>query len=107
VWLNADTRLRYPNKFIGQTRVVELDGEAYFEVEKMRDKPFVVVTNKEKVEVLGTHFNVYSFPGEQESKVSLLEGKVKVSVPIGKERLLVPGEQALVNGENSLFSKPL
>lgn len=99
VWLNADTRLRYPNKFIGQTRVVELDGEAYFEVEKMRDKPFVVVTNKEKVEVLGTHFNVYSFPGEQESKVSLLEGKVKVSVPIGKERLLVPGEQALVNGE--------
>lgn len=99
VWLNADTRLRYPNKFTGQTRIVELDGEAYFEVEKMKGKPFVVVTNKEKIEVLGTHFNVYSFPGEQESKVSLLEGKVKVSVPIGKEKLLVPGEQAVIHGD--------
>jgi ferric-dicitrate binding protein FerR (iron transport regulator) len=100
VWLNAETRLRYPNKFTGQTRVVELDGEAYFEVEKMRGKPFIVVTNKEKVEVLGTHFNVYSFPAEQQSKVSLLEGKVKVSVPVGKERVLVPGEQAVVHGDD-------
>lgn len=99
VWLNADTRLRYPNKFTDKQRVVELDGEAYFEVAKAAGKPFIVVTAKEKVEVLGTHFNVYSFPKEKESKVSLLEGKVKVSVPAGKTRLLQPGEQASVQGE--------
>lgn len=99
VWLNADTRLRYPNKFTEEQRVVELDGEAYFEVAKVAGKPFIVVTAKEKVEVLGTHFNVYSFPKEKESKVSLLEGKVKVSVPAGKTRLLQPGEQASVQGE--------
>lgn len=99
VWLNADTRLRYPNKFTDEQRVVELDGEAYFEVAKVAGKPFIVVTAKEKVEVLGTHFNVYSFPKEKESKVSLLEGKVKVSVPAGKTRLLQPGEQASVQGE--------
>ncbi|WP_104383920.1 FecR family protein [Sphingobacterium sp. HMA12] len=99
VWLNADTRLRYPNKFTDEQRVVELDGEAYFEVAKAAGKPFIVVTAKEKVEVLGTHFNVYSFPKEKESKVSLLEGKVKVSVPAGKTRLLQPGEQASVQGE--------
>ncbi|WP_294185504.1 FecR domain-containing protein [uncultured Sphingobacterium sp.] len=99
VWLNADTRLRYPNKFTDEQRVVELDGEAYFEVAKVAGRPFIVVTAKEKVEVLGTHFNVYSFPKEKESKVSLLEGKVKVSVPAGKTRLLQPGEQASVQGE--------
>lgn len=99
VWLNADTRLRYPNKFTDEQRVVELDGEAYFEVAKVAGRPFIVVTTKEKVEVLGTHFNVYSFPKEKESKVSLLEGKVKVSVPAGKTRLLQPGEQASVQGE--------
>lgn len=99
VWLNADTRLSYPNKFTDKQRVVELDGEAYFEVAKVAGKPFIVVTAKEKVEVLGTHFNVYSFPKEKESKVSLLEGKVKVSVPAGKTRLLQPGEQASVQGE--------
>jgi ferric-dicitrate binding protein FerR (iron transport regulator) len=99
VWLNADTRLRYPNKFTDEQRVVELDGEAYFEVAKVAGKPFIVVTAKEKVEVLGTHFNVYSFPKEKESKVSLLEGKVKVSVPAGKTRLLQPGEQASVQGD--------
>lgn len=99
VWLNADTRLRYPNKFAAEQRIVELDGEAYFEVAKAAGKPFVVVTAKEKVEVLGTHFNVYSFPKEKASKVSLLEGKVKVSIPAGKTRLLQPGEQALVAGK--------
>lgn len=100
VWLNADTRLSYPDRFNESQRLVELDGEAYFEVTKLSGKPFVVMTKKEKIEVLGTHFNVYSYPNEQESKVSLQEGKVKVSVPMGKEKILAPGEQAVVNGEN-------
>lgn len=99
VWLNADTRLRYPTKFTTQQRLVELEGEAYFEVAKAAGKPFVVLTTKEKIEVLGTHFNVYSFRQEKESKVSLLEGRVKVSVPAGSTKLLEPGEQARVQGD--------
>lgn len=100
VWLNADTRLTYPDKFTESQRLVELDGEAYFEVTKSPGRPFIVMTAKEKIEVLGTHFNVYSYPNELESKVSLQEGKVKVSVPTGKEKVLAPGQQAVVDGEN-------
>lgn len=100
VWLNADTRLTYPDKFTESQRLVELDGEAYFEVTKSAGRPFIVMTAKEKIEVLGTHFNVYSYPNELESKVSLQEGKVKVSVPTGKEKVLAPGQQAVVDGEN-------
>lgn len=100
VWLNAATSLKYPDKFTEHQRLVELDGEAYFEVAKSQGRPFVVLTAKEKIEVLGTHFNVYSYPNEKESKVSLKEGKVKVSVPTGEEQVLVPGEQAVANGES-------
>ncbi|UZJ66084.1 FecR domain-containing protein [Sphingobacterium sp. KU25419] len=100
VWLNADTRLSYPDKFTESQRLVELDGEAYFEVTKSPGRPFIVMTAKEKIEVLGTHFNVYSYPNELESKVSLQEGKVKVSVPTGKEKVLAPGQQAVVDGES-------
>lgn len=100
VWLNASTSLKYPDKFTEQQRLVELDGEAFFEVAKSQGRPFIVITAKEKIEVLGTHFNVYSYPNEKESKVSLKEGKVKVSVPTGEEKVLSPGEQAVVNGEN-------
>lgn len=100
VWLNAATSLKYPDKFTEHQRLVELNGEAYFEVAKSQGRPFVVLTAKEKIEVLGTHFNVYSYPNEKESKVSLKEGKVKVSVPTGEEQVLVPGEQAVANGES-------
>lgn len=100
VWLNAETRLRYPVQFTGEQRLVELDGEAYFEVAKSHGKPFLVATAKEKIEVLGTHFNVYSYPDEDESKVSLLEGKVKVTIPKGLVKELKPGDQAINNGAN-------
>ncbi|WP_398454071.1 FecR domain-containing protein [Sphingobacterium thalpophilum] len=104
VWLNADTRLRYPNKFAAE-RIVELDGEAYFEVTKVAGKPFIVATKKEKIKVLGTHFNVYSFAQEHESKVSLLEGKVQVSIPAGNTKTLHPGEQTVLSGENLLVQQ--
>ena len=61
IWLNADSRLKYPVKFAGNTREVELEGEAYFEVEKSLNIPFVIKTKQYNVEVLGTHFNIGAY----------------------------------------------
>ncbi|QBQ42092.1 DUF4974 domain-containing protein [Sphingobacterium psychroaquaticum] len=99
VWLNAASSLRYPKVFGTQQRMVFVEGEAYFEVAKNKQKPFVVQTDKEKVEVLGTHFNVNSYTEEKESKVSLIEGRVKVSVDGMRETLLDPGHQSVVSGQ--------
>lgn len=99
VWLNADSKLVYPKIFTESQRVVELVGEAYFEVATNKQKPFIVHTENESVEVLGTHFNIKSYPDEKESKVSLLEGKVKVSIPNTVEKVLSPGQQSVVIGK--------
>ncbi len=94
-WLNAATTLKYPSTFahLSQRRV-ELNGEAYFEVAKVFKSseriPFIVVTKKQRVEVLGTHFNINSYPDEPDTKTTLLEG----SVLINGTALLKPGEQA-------------
>ncbi|MDR2282615.1 MAG: FecR domain-containing protein [Sphingobacterium sp.] len=93
VWLNADSRLKYPNRFTGLLREVELDGEAYFEVTSNAKQPFVVKTPSEQVEVLGTHFNVNSYRDEEASKVALLEGKVHVVADNRQSSTLSPGQQ--------------
>ncbi|WPU92450.1 FecR domain-containing protein [Mucilaginibacter sabulilitoris] len=80
VWLNAATSLKYPVSFaLSKERVVELNGEAYFEVAHDKAHPFRVVSNKQSVEVLGTHFNVNAYPDEPNTKTTLLEGSVKVT----------------------------
>lgn len=96
VWMNADSELRYPQIFTGNQRVVELVGEAYFEVAKNKEKPFVVETPTEHIEVLGTHFNVSSYPTERKSAVTLIEGKVQVSVHGQQSLELHPGQQSVV-----------
>lgn len=104
VWLNADSYLRYPVDFDGDKRVVELEGEAYFEVAKMSGKPFIVKTENQEVKVLGTHFNINSYGYEEGIKTTLLEGSVSVSRNIrnggseaSQSRVLVPGEQSFVS----------
>jgi len=94
VWLNAASSLRFPASFAGAERKVELTGEGYFEVAKNPSKPFkVTVAGKGEVEVLGTHFNINAYEDESNSKVTLLEGSVKVSNSTAT-RTLVPGQQA-------------
>lgn len=100
VWLNAASRLTFPTVFTGESRRVELVGEAYFEVARNKKLPFRVITPKEEVEVLGTHFNVNSYNEEESSTVALLEGKVKVSLPSLEFKVLNPGEQTIVKGES-------
>lgn len=98
VWLNASSRLRYPKTFSGNKRKVEVEGEAYFEVAKDASRPFIVNTPQETIEVLGTHFNILAYPDETTSYVSLLEGKVSVTVANNTPKILREGQQSIVNG---------
>lgn len=84
VWLNALSSLKYPASFASsKDRRVELTGEGYFEIEKDGAHPFIVSTDKQEVEVLGTHFNINSYTDEMATKTTLLEGSVKVSIRNG------------------------
>ncbi|WP_214227819.1 FecR family protein [Pedobacter sp. B4-66] len=96
VWLNAASSLKFPTAFKGEKRLVELTGEGYFEVAKNKEMPFVVHTENQEVEVLGTHFNINSYTDEVSTKTTLLEGSVKVTAK-GNQKVLTPGDQAQIN----------
>lgn len=110
VWLNAGSSLKYPTRFTGMTRRVELHGEAYFEVSHQSatanhqtKRPFVVATAHQEIEVLGTHFNVSAYADDIMTKTTLLEGKVRVMAGKGNQQKAVtlkPGEQATLTGED-------
>ncbi|MCX2451434.1 FecR domain-containing protein [Pedobacter sp. PLR] len=96
VWLNAASSLNYPAAFTGDKRAVRLLGEAYFEVAKNKEMPFVVYTKGQEIEVLGTHFNVNAYEDEGQTKTTLLEGSVKVKLAkSAATALLKPGQQAV------------
>jgi ferric-dicitrate binding protein FerR (iron transport regulator) len=100
VWLNAKSSLKYPTDFIGDERIVELDGEGYFEVAHNQSKPFKVITAKQTVEVLGTHFNINAYTDEAFTTTTLLEGRVKV-LAAGQQKLLAPNQQTKLK-DNSI-----
>lgn len=91
VWLNAESVLKYPVAFRGGNREVELRGEAYFEVVKSADHPFIVKTVEMEVEVLGTSFNVCAYE-EEKVQTTLVEGRVRVQAG-EKKYMLKPGQQ--------------
>lgn len=105
VWLNAASSLKFPSTFSGLTqRKVELSGEAYFEVAKVNSPQklaFVVVSGKQEVEVLGTHFNINAYADEANTKTTLLEGSVKVS-QAGRSHnvILKPGQEAVLTADD-------
>ena len=88
VWLNSESSLRYPVAFTGKERVVEITGEAYFEIKHNSSMLFKVIANGETIEDVGTNFNVNAYPEEKAVKTTLLEGAVKI-----KSTVLKPGEQ--------------
>lgn len=99
VWLNASSSLKYPTRFTGKTRSVELTGEAYFEVAHNAAMPFKVKTDKQVVTVLGTHFNINAYHDEPALKTTLLEGKVRIDVfGNNASEILKPGQQAALIG---------
>lgn len=112
VWLNSLSSLRYPIQFDGNDRLVELTGEAYFEVATKKldpaigvgkRQPFIVKSNTQTVEVLGTHFNINSYDEESSVKTTLLEGSVLVRKNNASQEspvVLKPGQQAQLKGKD-------
>ena len=117
VWLNAGSTLTYNKDFGGEIREVDLSGEAFFEVvpatspSTAQSIPFIIHTRHIDVRVLGTAFNVRSYPGEKQTETSLVHGKVEVLIHNRPEEKIVlrPNEKLIVNNEDttaSLTGKP-
>lgn len=103
VWLNAASKLSYPVHFSAENRLVELSGEAYFEVSKDSSHPFTVVTESQRIDVLGTRFNVSSYIDDSGVTTTLVDGKVRVSkLKAGQatvSNILRPGQQVFTSRE--------
>jgi len=95
VWLNAASSLKFPTVFAGSDRVVELSGEAYFEVVHNSKQPFKVKTASQVVQDIGTQFNVNSYPDEDAVATTLVEGSVKIFDARG-QAVIKPGQQYLL-----------
>ncbi len=106
VWLNANSTLRYPERFDPKRREVELHGEAFFEVEKAAGNLFVVKTNKMDIQVTGTKFNVNAYDTEEYFVASLVEGAVSVSCVHNRNSsyALQPRQQIVVSDHSSKVS---
>src|SRR5690606_471479 len=115
VWLNAESTLKYPSRFDDDARVVELEGEAFFDVAKRAPEggsnadrqqqwPFIVVSQGQRIEVLGTQFNVSVYADQDELKTTLVEGSVRL-IPSERDQttgvVLKPGEQAVITRQTS------
>ena len=105
IWLNAASSLTYqPDLLENGKRQVLLKGEAYFEVAKDAEHPFVVKSRDQEITVLGTHFNVNSYGNEPEVSTTLLEGSVRVTA--AKENVtLSPGQQSVTTGSGFIVSQ--
>lgn len=97
VCLNAMSSLSYPVSFTGNTREVELSGEAYFEVKKDAARPFIVKTGDLKIQVLGTEFNVSAYADKHSVRTTLVNGSVQLGVDGQKPVILKPSQQAKFN----------
>ncbi|PKP00566.1 MAG: hypothetical protein CVU13_03430 [Bacteroidetes bacterium HGW-Bacteroidetes-8] len=100
VWLNAQSKIKYPVRFIKNERRVYISGEAYFEVVKDDKTPFLVETSDYSVKVLGTKFNVNAYPDERVGATTLVSGSISIPSTEGADRLILPGEQFQFNKDS-------
>lgn len=106
VWLNADSKLSYPENFVGSTREVTLIGEAYFDVVHDTAHPFIIHAGKARILVLGTAFNVRNYPQEKSIETTLMRGKVEVTFTDrpNEQLILKPLEKLIVEKEPDSIS---
>ena len=104
VWLNALSSIRFPTRFIGAQREVEITGEAYFEVKSNTNQPFWVRSGDQVVKVLGTRFNLQAYFDEGAIRTTLLEGSVSVKSG-SKQVQITPGQQVINNLNENLKVK--
>ena len=109
VWLNAGTVFRYPKKFNSKLRKVELlEGHAYFEIKHHSKQPFVVKTSSLNVTVLGTSFDVRAYRDEETTRVSVVSGKVGVTLSGNIKQpaiMLLPRQQVVLSKISQHISK--
>ncbi|WP_412467938.1 FecR family protein [Pedobacter sp. KLB.chiD] len=107
VWLNASSSIKFPASFASaKFRKVELTGEAYFQIAKDKAHPFIVKSNLQEVQVLGTHFNVNSYPDHRKAVTTLVEGSVRVSNQEQQTKIIKPGEQSTVQEGQGIAISP-
>lgn len=96
VWLNSGSTLTFPSNFNGKKRMVELDGEGFFEVKSDKEHPFIVSTSKYQVKAVGTSFNIYDYQDSPQFEAALLNGKVEVTTNAKKSSvvILTPNQRA-------------
>ncbi|WP_104382006.1 FecR family protein [Sphingobacterium sp. HMA12] len=102
VWLNAGSTLTFPESFTADNREVKLSGEAYFEVTADKKRPFYVKADQQVIRVFGTHFNVKSYPNE-DNRTTLIEGSVQVT-QAGRSKMLRPGQAAFSTNNNLVIA---
>ena len=103
VWVNAGSTIRYPEQMKGKVRLVDLEGEAYFDVAKDPECPFIVNTNSMSVEALGTEFNIAAYPGNSQVIATLAYGKIRVNLIQNGDTgsyVLYPDDQLVYNKKN-------
>ena len=107
IWLNNNSKLIYPKKFNSDERKVELIGEAYFEIEKNVNVPFIVQTSDIRIKVLGTRFNVSAYPNDKYIETTLISGKVTVLTNENPqiETVIAPGESLTFDRINNQMAK--
>jgi transmembrane sensor len=105
VWLNSGSRLTYDSLYGTRLREVTLSGEAYFDVLRNPEKPFIIHTGKINIKVLGTAFNVKSYPGEKTIETSLIRGSIEVSFPTqpSKKIILKPNQKLVIDKSEPLL----
>ena len=104
VWLNSASSIRFPTEFTASERVVELRGEAYFEISKNKQVPFIVRSiNSMEVKVLGTHFNVMAYENEKSINTTLIEGSVQI-ISSTQKVVLKPGQAAILDKDKGNFA---
>lgn len=105
-WLNALSSIRYPTAFTGTERQVEITGEVYLKVAPNVKKPFIVQTGQQRIEVLGTSFNINAYGDRGQTLTTLTEGAIRLRHSrFGSEVELHPGEQAVVTEEEIIEVK--
>lgn len=104
VWLKEGSQLTYDKGFEGETRKTQLNGEAFFEVTKNPDKPFIVLTNNTETKVLGTSFNLKTNTETKETEIVLVTGKVQFTAG-GNQEILRPGDKVTAKANGTLAKK--
>ncbi len=105
VWLNSESYLTYQKGFNDSVRFIKLEGEAYFEVAKDAQRPFVVESGLVRTTALGTSFNIKHYPEEKETNITLLSGKVKVNASHNGDYMLSPNDQLVFDQQANLKNK--